>query len=106
VSTWPAQPDLWPAAWNANRRPISDFAGPSGSNTHVYFEGNYDYVNNEDYTYGNHEGRPVELEHQRFNSSGDRDAVDALADARGAPLRCHVSSAGVMSFTTTLVLRS
>jgi hypothetical protein len=68
VSTWPAEPDLWPASWNSNRRPTSSFDGPVGSNSHVYYLNNYDYVNNDSYTDGNHEGRPVRLEYERFYS--------------------------------------
>lgn len=81
VSTWPAQPDLWPTAWGTSRRPVSDFAGPSGNNLHVYFAGNYDYVNAEDYTFGNHEGRPVRLEHQRYYS-GEVQAADVTETSR------------------------
>jgi hypothetical protein len=65
VSTWPSQPDVWP--WMRERQPATSAFGPSGSNTHVYFANNYDYVNNEDYTFGNHEGRPIKLENQRYN---------------------------------------
>jgi len=66
VATWPAQPDLWPPSWNRDRRPVSAFRGPAGSNTHVYYANNYDYANNEDYGGGNHEGRPVELQYERY----------------------------------------
>jgi hypothetical protein len=78
VASWPAQPDVWP--WNPNRRWASGFAGPSGTNTHVHYADNYDYVNSEDYTFGNHEGRPVSLEHQWY--SGGITATDVARPTR------------------------
>jgi hypothetical protein len=78
AATWPALPDEWP--WNPNRRWASGFAGPSGDKTHVYFADNYDYVNNTDYTFGNHEGRPVRLEHQWY--SGGITIVDIAQTTR------------------------
>lgn len=81
VATWPTEPDLWPATWNANRRPVSAFFGTSGGNTHVYYAANYDYVNNEDYTYGDHEGRPVELASERY-IAGEITAADIAATTR------------------------
>jgi hypothetical protein len=82
VATWPAQPDLWP--WDPNRRWVSGFAGPSGDHTHVYYADNYDYVNNDDYDQGNHEGRPVRLEHQWY--SGGITAADIARTSRQTPV--------------------
>lgn len=85
VDSWPSQPDLWPSEWNENRQPVSGFEGTSGSNTHVYYEGNYDYVNAEDYAAGNHEGRPVELADQRYYD-GEVTAEDVTETTRQTSL--------------------
>jgi hypothetical protein len=65
VATWPAEPDVWP--WEPRRRWVGCFYGPSGTNTHVYYDANYDYVNNEDYAYGDHAGRPIHMEFESFD---------------------------------------
>jgi hypothetical protein len=83
ASTWPSEPDLWP--WNENRRPVSSFEGLSGGNTHVYYLNNYDYVNNYSYTYGNHEGRPIHLEHERYYD-GEITFLDIVETSRQTSL--------------------
>ncbi len=65
VATWPAEPDVWP--WDPRRRWVGCFTGPSGGNTHVHYDANYDYVNNEDYAYGHHEGRPIHMEFEAYD---------------------------------------
>jgi hypothetical protein len=89
AGTWPAEPDLWPPEWDVNRQPVCDFSGLSGSNTHIYFEDNYDYVNNEDYTYGNHEGRPVQLATQRYYA-GEITAADVTETTRQTSVEVHL----------------
>lgn len=83
---WPAHPETWP--WEAARRAVFAFTGLSGEHTHVYYENNYDYVNNRDYDFGAHEGRPIEIENDWFyedirpedvrETSRQTDAVVAL----------------------------
>lgn len=88
AATWPAAPDMWP--WNSNRRWASGFSGPSGANTHVYYADNYDYVNNEDYTFGQHEGRPVRLAHQWY--SGGVTAANVTRSSRQTTVAVALST--------------
>jgi len=83
---WPAEPDVWP--WNSNvgYQWVVSFNGDSGDNTHVYFENNYDYVNNWSYSQGNHEGRPIEIEDQHFAYVGDITPEDVIEMVRQTDL--------------------
>ena len=57
---------MWP--WSTGRRPTTRLSSTNGStsNTQIYYAGNYQYVNGDDYDFGNHEGRPVILENERY----------------------------------------
>ena len=92
AGTWPTDDPDWsgsscptnpPWRWSTSRRPIFMIGGPSGGNTHVYFSGNFDYVNGDDYTCGDHHGRPVLLEQQRYQSGitfSDVNATSRVTD--------------------------